>query len=517
MPEGVGDMNHVIELARAYPWPAVVAALVVLGLTVWTVVRIAKSIRSGLRRTPGAVVVTAFAAAGCTAYSADTSWRFAEHALGMVNTPERIGLFAAGELALLACALMARENIRQTSTEGRVGTPGTPGVLVWVITGVQVIPAFAEGGMVGGVVRAFFGPVAAALLWHLAMGIEIRHGQPGARSSSLPAIIGRELRERALSRLGLARRGRDAEQITRDRWTVKAVALAARLAALPDNARRRRGRVERRLSKAVARAQVGANVEQRARLLELLAARRHAAALATIELASPWQTETGTQAGTPADPVPGYARPRGYTPYPEPVPVPAAEDEKKQVSPNLISNEVGGRDPWIVSEPVNGHENAGDGPASPGPENGPEAPTDAHGAACPALPGHPFDFIERKAAKGRTRAEVRAGYAPEAEPVPVPADVPETGPQGPADDGGRVHPVPDVPDDADTPVPPVSGDAGTPPGPVPGDELTPRVRVDFAERLATGELPPFRALKDRYHINQDRARRIRDELDGGQS
>lgn len=27
------------------------------------------------------------------------------------------------------------------------------------------------------------------------------------------------------------------------------------------------------------------------------------------------------------------------------------EDEKEQVSPNLISNEVGGRDPWIISEP----------------------------------------------------------------------------------------------------------------------------------------------------------------------
>ncbi|WP_234445354.1 flagellar biosynthesis protein FlhF [Streptomyces rimosus] len=236
------------------------------------------------RSPPAAVIVTALAAVGCTAYSADTSWRFAEHVLGMVGLKERAALFAAGELALFAVALMARQNLREK------GMPGTPGVLVWVITGVQVIPAFAESGFWGGIVRAFVGPIMAAWLWHLAMGIELRHRWPGAESQSLPSVLWREGRERLLSRLGLAVRDRTAEQITRDRWTVKAVSLAARLADMaPDD--QKRERVARKLSVAVGRAQAGAHPEQKRMLLQLLAARRHARSLATVVLPSPWTPE----------------------------------------------------------------------------------------------------------------------------------------------------------------------------------------------------------------------------------
>ncbi|MGW3201223.1 hypothetical protein ACWDBD_43105 [Streptomyces sp. NPDC001118] len=82
---------------------------------------------------------------------------------------------------------------------------------------------------------------------------------------------------------------RTAEQITRDRWTVKAVGLAAKLADMAPEAR---GlvRFARRLSVAVGKAQAGASEEQRTKLLDLLAARRHAASLATIDLVSPWQS-----------------------------------------------------------------------------------------------------------------------------------------------------------------------------------------------------------------------------------
>lgn len=236
------------------------------------------------KRPPVAVLVTALAAAGCTAYSADTSWRFAEHVLGMVALEERATLFGAAELALFAVALMARQNLREK------GMPGTPGVLVWVITGVQIIPAFAESGFWGGIVRAFVGPVMAAWLWHLAMGIELRHRQPGAESQSLPSVLWREGRKRLLSRIGLAVRDRTAEQITRDRWTVKAVSLAARLAEMPADDKQRE-RVARKLSVAVGRAQAGAHPEQKQMLLQLLAARRHARSLATVELPSPWMPE----------------------------------------------------------------------------------------------------------------------------------------------------------------------------------------------------------------------------------
>ncbi|MFF7543354.1 hypothetical protein ACFZCU_06925 [Streptomyces canus] len=294
-------MTHpVLALSAAPDLPLLLAAGVpaalVLVLAAWTIRR--RGTRPQKRLGGPAVKVAALAALGCTAYSADTSWRFAADYLDMAGTAERAGMFAAAELALFATALMARQNL---ATQG---APGMPGTLVWVITGVQVIPAYAESGPIGGTVRAFVGPVMAAMLWHLAMGIELRLRTPGAASHGLIAVLGREARERLLSRLGIAARDRDAAQITRDRATARAVALAARLAErTPEQQRSWRGRrLTRRLSKAVGRASVGTDPLQRAQLLDQLAARRHALALATVPLPSPWSPvqSTATAATVPS-------------------------------------------------------------------------------------------------------------------------------------------------------------------------------------------------------------------------
>ncbi|MGD3108288.1 hypothetical protein [Streptomyces sp. YGL11-2] len=241
------------------------------------------------RRGTLALRLAAVAATVCTIYSADTSWRFAAHYLGMYSTAERIAMFAAGELALFSTALLARQNLHSDKR-----APGMPGVLVWVITTVQIIPAYAESGLVGGSVRAFLGPVMAAVLWHLAMGIELRHRIAKAASDSLAARIGREARERLLSRLGIADRSRDAQEITRERATAKAADLAARLYAKPKAYRTtRRGRLAmRRLSDAMDRAQVATDPQQRERLLARFAARRNAAALLDADLTFPWETGT---------------------------------------------------------------------------------------------------------------------------------------------------------------------------------------------------------------------------------
>ncbi|OYP14834.1 hypothetical protein CFC35_10210 [Streptomyces sp. FBKL.4005] len=269
------DLSHLLALG-------VPAATLTLALVGWAFRRRAQHPQKRLGN--AAVVVAALAALGCTAYSADTSWRFAADYLNIAGTAERASMFAAAELGLFATALMARQNL---STQG---APGLPGTLVWLITGVQVIPAYAESGPVGGTVRAFVGPVMAAMLWHLAMGIELRLRTPGAASHGLIATLGREARERLLSRLGIAARDRDAAQITRDRATARAVALATRLAELTTEQRlsRRGQRLTRRLSKAIGRASVGTDPTQRAELLAQLAARRHALALATVPLPSPW-------------------------------------------------------------------------------------------------------------------------------------------------------------------------------------------------------------------------------------
>ncbi|WP_149182677.1 hypothetical protein [Streptomyces sp. TRM49041] len=303
-------MTHpVLSLGAATDLPLILAigvpAALVLMLTAWAIRR--RDTRPQKRLGSPAVKVAALAALGCTAYSADTSWRFAADYLDMAGTAERVAMFAAAELALFATALMARQNL---ATQG---APGLPGTLVWVITGVQVIPAFAESGPVGGTVRAFVGPIMAAMLWHLAMGIELRLRTPGAASRGLIATLGREVRERLLSRLGIAARDRDAAQITRDRATTCAVALAARLAErTPEQQQSWRGRrLTRRLSKALGRASVGTDPLQRAQLLDQLAARRHALALATVPLPSPWSPPHGsaTAATVPSPQAPNAAVP----------------------------------------------------------------------------------------------------------------------------------------------------------------------------------------------------------------
>ncbi|WP_411140926.1 hypothetical protein [Streptomyces sp. x-80] len=274
------------------PLLAVVALLAVALPLAGRLIRRGRARTGGARSGAPAVRVAALAAVCCTAYSADTSWAFAADYLDMAGTTERVTMFGAAELGLFATALMARQNLN-----GPQRAPGLPGILVWVITAVQIIPAFAESGLVGGTVRAFVGPIMAALLWHQAMGIELRLRKPEAASRGVLATLGREVRERVLSRLGVAERDRDAAQITRDRATVQAVALAARLAERSPKRREnwRSRRIAHRLSKAVARACVGTDLQQRRDLLDQLAARRHATALITVDLPSPWTESTGDQ------------------------------------------------------------------------------------------------------------------------------------------------------------------------------------------------------------------------------
>ncbi|WP_406382794.1 hypothetical protein [Streptomyces sp. NBC_01618] len=244
---------------------------------------------------PSAAVVTATVAAlVCTAYSADTSWRFAAHYLDMRNTAERTTMFSAAELALFSMALMARQNLH-----GPRQTAGLPGVLVWVITAMQTIPAYAESGPVGGTVRAFTGPVMAAVLWHLAMGIELRQRTPDAASRGLGAALTRQARERLLARLGVFEQDQGAAEIIRDRATQRAVALATRLAEMTPGQRTERAgrRTIRRLAKALARSGIDADPFRNQQLLRQLATRRQAAALATVDLPERW----GLPVGQPFD------------------------------------------------------------------------------------------------------------------------------------------------------------------------------------------------------------------------
>ncbi|WP_143669117.1 hypothetical protein [Streptomyces sp. wa1063] len=467
-----------------HPWPAVgitAAALAILGAALWATVRTVRSITWP----PAPVLVAGAGAIVCTAYSGDTSWRFAGERLGMVDSTERALMFGAGELALLASAVMARANKASTATKVTAGSAGVPGVLVWVITGVQVIPCYATSGIVGGTVRAVIGPVLAGLLWHLAMGLEIRVARPEALSTGLPAIIGRELRERLLSRLGLAARDRTAEQITRDRATARAVHLAAVLELHPDGWMS--GHRRRRLAAAVARSGAGTNGEQRHRLLQQLAARRTSGQLATVPLASPW-------AGTP---VPGEAYPR--------TPLGVTGAQLRIMDPLAVVHLVRAAHPGgtpaevaaLCTEygvPVSETQvrvalragNSLTAPTVPAlvrpvPDPALVVPEGARLLPVTCRPAVPRPVPAVAAARTRTRPVVTAEYVPEY-PVPGPDE---------------------VPDEHDDEVP--EGDRNVPDP----DPLIEQARAQYGT-----DVPGIRALKARYGIGQKRAQHIRDALGG---
>jgi hypothetical protein len=207
-------------------------------------------------------------------------------------------MFGVLEITMLACGYAMRANVRCG------GRPGAPRILAWALCGLSAFMAIVLSGPLPGIARVTLGPVLAIVCLHMALGIEIR-ARIGQRGGTW-AKIGRELRERALSRLGLANDERDAAVRTADRALHRAAKLAT--------ARRTPLRTQR-LAKAVRMSGATTDTGRRRTLLGEVAALRHVSDLVTAECPSPWRHSTPAMSDTIMDnTAPDIAIPAGHTP-----------------------------------------------------------------------------------------------------------------------------------------------------------------------------------------------------------
>ena len=291
---GAGGPLRYITLGQAGRhaalYTAAAAAIVLLATVVLSKART-------LAWPPAGQAAVTIGALVCTSVGLNTAWGFTHTYLGITDTFTRVALCGTGEIVLVALALAARDNLKRDLTAG------TPGVLVWIITAFLAVPAFAEGaatatgfwsGLTAGAWRAAFGPLAAAVLWHFAMGLEIRAADATARSMGVLARLGRRLGQKILAAFGIADTDTTTTELLRQRARVQAANLTDRYDALSDKSKGGwRGRwIRRRLRAALRAANVAHDERQKQALLADLAVSSHAPTLAELAHDNPWGLST---------------------------------------------------------------------------------------------------------------------------------------------------------------------------------------------------------------------------------
>jgi hypothetical protein len=205
------------------------------------------------------------------AVSLNTSWRFFDLVLHIPTANgERFIMFAVVELALVVCGAGMAVNVHHH------GRPGSFRLPVWAMCTAMAYMAWAESTPQEAIGRILLGPALGTIMLHLGLGLELRAQHQHQHTTT----IGRELRERCLSRLGLADDERDAAQRTRDRNTYKAATLT--------KPRRWPWSRQARLERALLAAGIADDPQMRNRLLARLAVINHARELSTLTQPSPW-------------------------------------------------------------------------------------------------------------------------------------------------------------------------------------------------------------------------------------
>lgn len=274
--------------ALATHWPQLVFAAAVVAITVAVLLVSIRAVRAarhdrGAHTKSHATTAYYVVSAIAMGLSMDTSFRFFGDQLHIVGL-ERVGLFSVIDLALIACGLGMRANVsRIDPVTGRAGSPGAPRMLAWVLCGFAGYAALIEAGPVEGLARVAFGPILAMVMLHFALGLEIVH-RGGHRSGAWVRLTG-ELRERALSMLGVGDEARDSVTQAQRRAGRRLV----RLALAPEG--RQTARWARRVEDAVRKSSVGTDTTMQLTVLREIAAARTAVGLPQLDLWSPWQDQ----------------------------------------------------------------------------------------------------------------------------------------------------------------------------------------------------------------------------------
>lgn len=268
-------------------------------------VRVAKA----AKRVGDARVVQVLALSITMSYSGLTSWQWATTRL---HAPvwERCIVFAAFEVVMLAFAVASRENRLRDGRSGwqhgaTLFFAGLMSLMALQVAGSPMVAAVRFGG----------GPLAALLLFHSLLGLELRH--QGTERESLIRSVLREARERIVSRLGIGRRGADSAAIARTRAADRAVKLAA--------GRKLSQRAAVRLAVAVDAAQHGLGADEaaaaEASVVDRVVRRKSVAGLHGIAARHVWRPSAGSFHGVP-DTVPDGAEEgaqKGAEPVLEPI------------------------------------------------------------------------------------------------------------------------------------------------------------------------------------------------------
>ena len=225
--------------------------------------------------TPAADLLTYVAAAIATGVSAQGMWHFFEVVFPGLPIPLRVALFAFIEIGMLASAVRARRNMRDSAARAKTDpfvrpSAGIDGTAVWVLTGLTAVLSSLEAASPPEFIFRLAAPLVAAWLWERGMAIERQ------RITGRSRINWRLTPERVLVRLGLAEANdRTASEVDAHR-RLKRVALAAKkvhqLRTSNAKARQLAGAVAKRdrmLDLAVAHTDVATNPKTQAVLLDL--------------------------------------------------------------------------------------------------------------------------------------------------------------------------------------------------------------------------------------------------------